>query len=62
MVENWGSRRTSKTKRIPIALCCRQCGTRNYKTTRTSNESTPGLTLKKFCKHCNAHTEHHESR
>jgi len=49
-------------RRLPVALTCSQCGTRNYKTTKAAKDGSPPLTLKKFCKVCNAHTIHTEAR
>jgi large subunit ribosomal protein L33 len=48
--------------RVPVALSCQVCGARNYKTTRVRREGARPLTLKKFCKTCNAHTAHIEAR
>ncbi|MEZ4220859.1 MAG: 50S ribosomal protein L33 [Polyangiaceae bacterium] len=45
-----------------VALCCEQCKARNYKTTRPSKDGSTPLELKKYCKHCKAHTIHRESR
>jgi large subunit ribosomal protein L33 len=50
------------TTRVSISLSCAVCGERNYKTTRTVRVGTKPLELKKFCKKCNAHTVHHESK
>lgn len=45
-----------------ITLACAECGSRNY-TTTTSNESQKERReLKKFCKNCNAHTVHRETK
>jgi large subunit ribosomal protein L33 len=50
------------SRRIPIALSCSKCGTRNYKTSKSNQEGTEALRLKKFCKTCNEHTEHIEAK
>jgi large subunit ribosomal protein L33 len=49
-------------RRVPVALACSDCGSRNYKTTKVAKDGSPPLTLKKFCKSCNAHTTHTEAR
>ena len=64
-------------ERIPIALACTECETRNYKTTRRAvqpeaarplnasggaKDSIGPLTLKKFCPICNRHTVHKETK
>ncbi|MCS6901778.1 MAG: 50S ribosomal protein L33 [Myxococcales bacterium] len=48
--------------RVPVALSCSVCGERNYKTTRVQRRSDKPLELKKFCKKCNRHTIHRESK
>jgi large subunit ribosomal protein L33 len=49
-------------RRIPIALCCSVCATRNYKTTKSPRPNDAALTLKKFCNVCNLHTVHVEGK
>jgi large subunit ribosomal protein L33 len=49
-------------RRIPIALCCSVCSTRNYKTTKSPRSDDTALTLKKFCNVCNLHTVHVEGK
>jgi len=49
-------------RRIPIALCCAVCSTRNYKTTKSPRPNDAALTLKKFCNVCNLHTVHIEGK
>jgi len=48
-------------RRIPVALCCSVCTTRNYKTTKSPAEGA-ALSLKKFCNVCNLHTVHLEGK
>lgn len=45
-----------------ITLACDQCGNRNYSTNKNQTTSPERLTVKKFCKHCNAHTIHRETK
>ncbi|HVU04850.1 MAG TPA: 50S ribosomal protein L33 [Polyangiaceae bacterium] len=49
-------------KRTPVALACSVCKTRNYKTTKSRADGTAPLKLKKFCKTCDGHTIHEETR
>ena len=49
-------------RRIPVALCCSVCSTRNYKTTKAPRPDSEALTLKKFCNICNLHTVHIEGK
>jgi large subunit ribosomal protein L33 len=51
-----------RPKRIPIALVCSVCHARNYKTTKTRQDGAQPLKLKKFCKTCDKHTIHEETR
>ncbi|HEY4578473.1 MAG TPA: 50S ribosomal protein L33 [Savagea sp.] len=44
-----------------IVLCCEQCSARNYSVPVRNNQTSERLTLKKFCKHCNAHTIHKQT-
>jgi large subunit ribosomal protein L33 len=53
-----GRPRTEKT-RLEVVLCCSECKTRNYKTTKRPEQV---LAMRKFCKTCNAHTLHQESK
>ncbi|WP_342433849.1 50S ribosomal protein L33 [Neobacillus sp. FSL H8-0543] len=42
-------------------LACIECGSRNY-TTESSKTQSERLELKKFCKTCNSHTIHRETK
>jgi large subunit ribosomal protein L33 len=44
-----------------IILACVECGSRNY-TTESNKEKSERLELKKFCKTCNSHTLHRETK
>jgi len=48
--------------RVNVSLACSVCSARNYRTTRTQRPGEPPLVLKKFCKACNQHTLHRESK
>ncbi len=54
--------RPRKDTRVPIALCCTLCSSRNYKTTRSNKADQKPISLKKFCSACNAHTVHLEAK
>jgi large subunit ribosomal protein L33 len=52
-------------ERQRITLVCSVCQARNYQTTkapRRGGESADPLEFKKFCKHCDKHTLHRESK
>ncbi|GMV18633.1 MAG: 50S ribosomal protein L33 [Polyangiaceae bacterium] len=53
---------TSRPGRLRVALACEVCGERNYKTTIARREGSQPLCLKKFCKTCERHTVHKESK
>jgi len=52
----------SQRGRINIALACSVCHSRNYKTTKARTDGTATLKLKKFCKTCDSHTIHEETK
>ena len=54
-------KRSDRKARANIVLACSVCGGRNYKTTKALTATEP-LRLRKFCKTCDAHTEHLESK
>lgn len=45
-----------------IILVCTICLNRNYNTFKSSLIKKERLELNKFCKHCNKHTLHKETR
>ncbi len=47
--------------RVRVALVCSECGARNYKTTR-KKEDKERLAIQKYCKACERHTLHQESK
>jgi len=64
-----------RTRRAPVVLGCTECKARNYKTTKRATPpklptgttvpegSEEGLVqLKKFCKTCQKHTMHRETK
>ncbi|MFY4777145.1 50S ribosomal protein L33 [Metabacillus sp. RGM 3146] len=48
--------------RKKITLACTQCGSRNYSTMKSAADSADRLEISKFCKTCNSHTEHRETK
>jgi large subunit ribosomal protein L33 len=49
------------SERIPIALACSECETRNYKTTRKASHLGQ-MEFKKYCPKCKRHTIHKETK
>jgi len=45
-----------------ITLECGDCKRRNYSITKNKKTHTNRLEVKKFCKFCNKHTNHKETR
>lgn len=48
-------------KRNKTALACSVCGSRNY-SLDNSQPRTERLEIKKYCRHCNKHTLHKETK
>ncbi|WLR50946.1 50S ribosomal protein L33 [Bacillus tianshenii] len=48
--------------RKKVTLACGVCHNRNYSTMKNSTQTAERLMMKKFCKHCNAHTDHRETK
>jgi len=48
--------------RVFITLACTNCKQRNYTTTKNKRTHTDRLELKKYCRTCNGHTLHRETR
>ena len=44
-----------------VALACSECGSRNYSIAENVNR-VERLEVKKFCKYCNKHTLHRETK
>ncbi|MGM9929585.1 MAG: 50S ribosomal protein L33 [Bacillus sp. (in: firmicutes)] len=43
-------------------LACSTCGARNYSTQTSKDSQSERFEVKKFCKTCNAHTLHKETK
>lgn len=48
--------------RQKVILVCSDCLSRNYNTTKPKYGITERLEITKFCKKCNKHTVHKESK
>ncbi|SFU68403.1 50S ribosomal protein L33 [Alicyclobacillus macrosporangiidus] len=48
--------------RVIITLACTECKQRNYTTTKNKKNDPDRLEIKKFCRTCNSHTVHRETR
>ncbi|WP_368653590.1 50S ribosomal protein L33 [Ornithinibacillus sp. 4-3] len=45
-----------------VILACSVCLNRNYSTYKNQTTTLERLEVKKFCKHCNSHTLHRETK
>lgn len=45
-----------------VILVCTECLSRNYSVTKNKRVNTERLELKKYCKKCNKHTLHRETK
>ena len=48
--------------RTKITLACQDCKQRNYNTTKEKKNHPERMEIKKFCRFCNKHTAHRETR
>jgi large subunit ribosomal protein L33 len=48
--------------RVIITLACTNCKQRNYTTSKNKRTTPDRIELRKFCKFCNEHTLHRETR
>lgn len=48
--------------RVGITLECTECKNRNYRTEKNRRTTADRLELKKYCKTCQRHTLHRETR
>lgn len=51
-----------KTSRILIGLICEDCGSLNYVVSKNKINKTDKLRFKKYCKNCNKHKFHKETK
>ncbi|HHX07427.1 MAG TPA: 50S ribosomal protein L33 [Erysipelothrix sp.] len=52
----------SQTKDRKVILTCTECLSRNYTTSMNKKMRTERLELNKFCRRCNKHTLHRETK
>mgnify|MGYP005630798631 CR=1 FL=1 len=45
-----------------VILACGECKRRNYTTTKNRRKHPGRLEYRKYCPHCNRHTQHKETR
>lgn len=45
-----------------ITLACTNCKQRNYTTSKNKRTTPDRIEMRKYCKFCNAHTPHRETR
>lgn len=45
-----------------VILACTICGNRNYSTNKNQATSSERLSVKKYCKHCDKHVLHRETK
>lgn len=48
--------------RVNVIMACTECKQRNYITKKNKKTNADRLELKKYCKFCNHHTLHRETR
>ncbi|PWK05659.1 50S ribosomal protein L33 [Tumebacillus permanentifrigoris] len=48
--------------RVNVTMACTDCKQRNYITKKNKKNNPDRIELKKFCKFCNSHTAHRETR
>ena len=48
--------------RVKVIMACTECKRRNYITMKNKKTTTERLELSKFCKYCNKHTVHKETK
>lgn len=58
LVKQMGARKKEKR----VILACVDCSERNYSTDKSQKLGSERLELKKYCKRCDAHTLHRETR
>lgn len=56
------SRQEVVTVRVGVTLACTECKRRNYTTTKNKKNDPGRIELKKYCRFCQTHTLHKETR
>jgi large subunit ribosomal protein L33 len=48
--------------RVLVTLACSECKRRNYTTTKNKRTTPEKLNFRKYCRFCDTHTEHKETK
>lgn len=48
--------------RVKVILTCEDCLSRNYTTMKNKQTDQDRMVIKKFCRRCNSHTVHKETK
>ncbi len=48
--------------RVGVTLACADCKRRNYTTNKNKKNNPDRIEMKKYCKFCQTHTAHKETR
>ena len=48
--------------RVGVTLACTECKRRNYSTTKNKKNDPSRIEMKKYCRFCQTHTLHKETR
>ncbi len=48
--------------RVTITMACTECKQRNYTSVKNKKNNPDRVEFKKFCRYCNTHTIHRETR
>ncbi|ADY54743.1 LSU ribosomal protein L33P [Syntrophobotulus glycolicus DSM 8271] len=48
--------------RVAITLACTECKNRNYQTIKNKKNDPDRIEIKKYCKFCQTHTTHKETK
>ncbi len=48
--------------RVKVTIACTECKQRNYITSKNKRTNPDRMEIKKYCKFCNNHTLHRETR
>ncbi|BAF58484.1 ribosomal protein L33 [Pelotomaculum thermopropionicum SI] len=48
--------------RVGVTLACTECKRRNYTTTKNKKNDPNRIEMKKYCRFCQTHTLHKETR
>jgi len=59
---NGRCRKMANDARVKITLVCTECKQRNYDTKKNKKNDPDRLEMKKYCKFCQKHTLHKESK